>query len=115
MWKSIRDPELLAAYRRELPGPPDAAIESLLVRLSSSPDTSQLHVVTSHGHVRLTLASDYTREEEYGSLHLGKSGDSYFVSHVEKRARQASASRVCAREDLPSVIELYLLRLLNES
>lgn len=115
MWRNIRDPELLATYRRELPGP-SQPIEVLLSALAVHPQLEGLFAKTSHGELSLTTAPNYSVMEKHASIAVARSRKGGFVvAFFEPDTREPTAERACGPSELLEVVELYLLRLVLES
>ena len=113
MWRSLDDGELIQAYRRgPFPGgsaPP--ALVRVLEGLRGRQFASKVFAVTSLGHLRLTTAPDFTRQEAHDFVAV----EPNYVGYFEAGCRKSAAGRWCREEELPDVVECYLLRLLLQS
>lgn len=113
MWRKLNDPELVQAYRKELPGP-SPAIEQLLATLAERPELANVSAVTSHGELRLTAAPSYEEEDAFLYIDVLRSGPDFIV-RFSKPEGVDMTSRRCSASDLESVVDLYLIRFLLES
>jgi hypothetical protein len=114
MWRSLRDPELLEVYQRErrLGGVPPPAIVKLLEWLQTLELPGEVYAVTSLGELSLTTAPGDGQRDAHDSIWVGVAGRGYAVSYFEAGNRCAVGGRRCKEDELPLVVETYLLRLL---
>jgi hypothetical protein len=113
MWRPLQDTGLGVAFEKEFPsGRAPAALARLLNELSSQEYAGKIFAVTSLGNLRLTTAPDYTQADRHDVVAIKCRGDEYVVGYIEARSSKASPATICREDELKSVVERYLLRLL---
>ena len=117
MWRSLRDPETPALYEREFPQPHQApsALVGLLRDLSVKEFAAGLFAVTSLGRLKLTRAPSYDREEQYDVVAILVRGSEFAVSYLPRRGNGEPVTAICKADELPGVVERFLIRLVLSS
>lgn len=114
MWRNIRDPGLLEAYRAEAAVRPGyEAIARMLEALRAS-DIDGLFAVTSLGVLRLTTAPSWLAEDRHPSVDVVARKGGHVVSFALPGARCSTSSTECDERTLLSTVEMHLLRLFRE-
>jgi len=114
MWRNIRDPGLLEAYRAEAAARPGYEAIAHMLEALASYDIDGLFAVTSLGVLRLTTAPTWLAEDRHPSVDVVARKGSYVVSFASPGARRSASSTECDGGTLLSTVEMHVLRLFRE-
>lgn len=116
MFRALRDPAIIDAYRKEFPdGETPEVILRLLQSLSQRAYSERLCATTVFGRLRLTTARDFTQEAAHDAVGVLHEADGCTVYYLEAATRTPSAIRRCRNDELLALTETYLKRLLSRS